>query len=180
MCFAAALPIASFAMSAASSVATYGAQKAHAAEVNATYQQNYVQALASDRDTQNALTLREMQDQGATEQQLQASFLDEAKRSAQAEVSGVASGNTGISLDSLVQEVGRVGEQNRATLTSNFQGQVQQLQAQKQGANTKEQMIVNDLPTASSPSFFGPLAGIAGAGFKSFATQKSIDTQAGV
>ena len=168
MCFAAVVPILSFAFSAASSIAEYGAKKAQADAINAAWQRNQVAALAADRDTQQALTLRQMQEADATTQRLQAVNIDDARRQAEAVVSGVANGTGGISLDNLVADISRRSEDNRVTLMENYNATAAQLQRSKVAANDQYIARVNNQPTALEPSPLGAIGGVASAGFRLF------------
>lgn len=179
MCFT-GLEILGPVMGAAGSLMQYSAKKSEAAAQNAYAERNRVAALAAQRDTQQSLTLRQMQEAGASKQAVRNSLVDQARRQASAIVSGVKAGVTGISLDNLVKDIGRVAEENRATLISNWEMTAAQLQAQKAGAEATYFQRANAVPMAAAPSPFTPLMGIAGAGINYFTSQAKAETAARV
>lgn len=165
MCFAAAGPILSFAASAVGGLMQYRAQQAHAAAQNAAWEQNQRAALVAKRDTEQALTLRQMQEAGATKQAIRQGLIDKERRQAAALVSGVASGRSGITLDALINDIGRASEENRATLLTNWESVAAQLQRQKEAEGTYMRQV-NSVGTAEYPSPLSPVLSVAGAGLR--------------
>lgn len=161
MCFAAL----SFVASAVGAFAQHQAGVAKASAQNEAWSRNQIAALAAQRDTQQSLTLRQMQESGATNQALRVSLIDEERRRANAIVSGVHSGMAGVSVDNLVADIGRRAEENRVTLLTNWESTAAQLQRSKEASEATYEQRVNSMQAGGDgPSVFGTLAKIAGAG----------------
>src|SRR5262245_3247480 len=110
MCFVAATA----AIAAASALVQYQGKQADFQAERSRYEQNDRNALAAAQDSQQALTMRQMQEAALTSQRLTASQLDQARRQAEAQVTGADAGIGGsISLDSLVADIGARSEANR-------------------------------------------------------------------
>lgn len=154
----------------------YQAASGQAAAQNAAYAQNRVAALAAQRHTEDQITQRQLQEAGATSQQLHNSEVDQARRQASATVSGVNAGSTGITLDALINDIGRASEDNRVTMVTNWENTAAQLQASKDASGDTEIARVNSVAQATPPSPLTPLLGIAGAGLKLFASETRADT----
>lgn len=163
------IPIAAATFATTAATALIGAQASSAnyEAQQAQWKTNQVNALAADRDTQNALTMRQMQDGAVTQQKVQASYLDEARRQAEATVSGQASGIGGsTSLGEIVQGIGQQSEENRTTLMTNWNNTAAQYQSQKDAANDTYLSRVNSVNPGTAPNPLAPAVAIAGAGIK--------------
>lgn len=167
-------------MSAGSTLMQYQAGVAQASAQNAAYRDNQVAALAAKRDTEHAITLRQMQEADAVSQQEHLSLVDQARRQASTEVSAVSAGRSGISVDALVNDIGRQADENRATLLTNWEDTAAQLQAEKDGSAGIYARRVNSVRQATEPSPLSPLMGIAGAGLKYFADETKASIPARV
>lgn len=172
MCFA----ILSAVGSAVGSLMQYRAQQAQAAAQNAQYERNRINALAAQRDTQKALTLRQLQEDGATKQAMRLSQLDQARRQASAVVTGINSGRSGISLDAIVSDIGRAADENRATMLTNWESTAAQLQSQKDASEATYFQRVNSVSQATEPSPLSPLLGVAGAGLRLYGDYEKQST----
>lgn len=164
MCFP--LLAATAAISAVSALVSFQGQQANANAQKSQWQMNQVNALAADRDTQNQLTERQLQENGATQQKVQASYLDQARREAEAQASGASSGISGISLDSIVSDVAGRSEANRATLLTNWNNTAQQLQTEKDAANDQYESRVDSVGQGVAPNPLVPVLGVAATGVK--------------
>lgn len=156
------MAVASFASSALSSVAGFAAQSQQADAQNAMWQQNYVNALAAERDTFDQLGERQMQEQTATEQKIRLDQITGARAAATTIVSGAASGVSGITMDSLLDDVDRRVALNESNAQMNYAMTAQQLQMQKTGAVDQFQSRVNSVQTAQDPNPLSLIAGLGG------------------
>jgi hypothetical protein len=159
-------PVAAFAVSAASSMAKFGAAQEEYTAKKAVWNQNYQNALAAGRDDFRALTLRQMQEAGAYAQKDRLQVLDAAQRQAAINVSAASANVQGLSVDNIIGDVARKTEANRATLQTNWEMTASQLQAEKDGAVSKEQSRINSVANPIAPDPTGTMLEIAGAGVK--------------
>lgn len=159
---------ATLAISAASSVAGFAQKQQEADAQNARYKQNYINSLAAARDNQRQLTDRQMQEQEATAQKDHQVLVEGAQRAADVSVSAAGGGVAGLSVDSLIADVGRNVALNRANLARNYEMTAAQLQEQKIATVTTAESRINSVAQASSPSFAGTALEIAGAGIKAY------------
>ncbi len=183
MCFAAAgavLPVLSMVGQGVGALMQYQGQKAQAAAQNAAYRDNQVAALAAQRDAEKGITLRQLQEAEAVSQQMHLSQVDQARRQASTIVSSIDAGRSGITVDALVDDIGRMADENRATLLTNWENTAAQLQAEKEGTEGLYQRRVNSVRQAVEPSPLTPLLGLAGAGLKYFTDTTKADTAAKV
>lgn len=151
-------PLATFAIGALTSIASFAAQsqEAKAMEENAT------QAYVND---QQQLNLRGIQEQNAAQQKLQLSKIDEAEKVAAVEVSAAEGGVAGISVGNLVADVQRRSARNRETERTNLGMLTAQLQQEKKGSQATNQGRINSTP---KPSILSLVAGIGGAGLDAY------------
>lgn len=160
MCGPALLAVATFTMGVAQSVAQYQGQKA-------TYKANRDAAIVENENAQRQLTLRQMQEQDATSQRKQAAVLEGAEKQAEAQVAGAAAGVAGLSLDSIVGDIGRRTGLNVSTLDQNYRMTADQLQQEKDSATAKAEGRINSV---AKPSAFGLVAGIGTSALDGFST----------
>lgn len=168
MCFD-PVSAAMFLVSAGSSVAKFAGEKQVADGQTAAYDQNYQNSLAAARDSQQQLTLRQMQEQEATAQKDHKMVVDQAKAEAAASVSAAGANVSGLSVDNLIGDVRRQTTQNRTNNQRNWEMTAQQLQTEKDATNTTAQSRINSMQPGTDPSPLGLVIDIAGAGVKSFA-----------
>ena len=161
-------PLASFAVSALSSVAEFGAQSQDYKAQKAQYKQNYINALSAGRDEQQALTNREMQEQDALAQKQHLSFLEAAQAEAEALVAASADGVSGQGVDLLIRDIQGEAAYNRSINEENYRNTAQQLTDEKKGAVAKMKDRINSIAPPRKPSPFGMILGIAGAGVKAY------------
>ena len=158
MCSPLALGIASFAMGAAQSVAQYGAQKNEYATNKASSEQAW-------RDQQTQISQREMQEADALRQKQTQQNIEEAQAKAEVEVSGAASGVSGISLVNLTRDVGRRAATNRQAEETNTSMVISQLRLQRKGATSEAMSRINSV---AKPSPLSLIAGIGSAGVSGY------------
>jgi hypothetical protein len=150
------------------SVASFAAAQADYNAKAEQWKQNYLNALASARDDQNQLTIRQVQEEQATSQKLHTSLVEEAKN--KAEVVAGADYVSGLSIDALVQDQGMAAGTNRAGIEQNLKMKVAQLQKEKDATNTTALNRINSVARPVSPSGFSLAVGVLGAGVKAFGT----------
>lgn len=152
------ISIATFAISAASSIAQYSEQMAQSKAVEKNAQQTF-------RNDIDQLSLRQIQEANATAQKDKQTTLEVAEKSAEVEASAAAAGVSGISVDNLVADVQRRGARNKVTQYENLKMTVQQIQQEKKGVRATAQSRINSAPR---PSALGLVAGIGGAALEGY------------
>lgn len=157
-----------FALSAASTMAQFGAQQQAADAQTARYNQNYQNALAAGRDDHNQLTLRAMQEQEATAQKDHSIIVEGAEKAAEVSVSAAGGNVSGLSVDALLGDVARKTAMNRATVQRNAEMTAAQLQMEQRGVVAKEQARINSMAPGVDPNPLEPALKIAGSGIKLF------------
>jgi hypothetical protein len=160
MCDPVTVGILSFAVSGAQAIASYSAQSQQAKATQASAEQSW-------RDQQTQISQREMQEQDALRQKQTQENIQEAQAKADVQVSGAASGVSGISLDNLLQDVGRRAATNRQVEETNTQMTLDQLQLQRKGINSEAQSRINSAP---SPSPLSLIAGLGSAGVSGYSS----------
>lgn len=141
-----------------SSVASYAGQMQQA-------KANEKNALTAFRNDQDALTLRQLQEQEATTQKNQATDIEQAQKVSEAKLSAATGNVSGISVANIVGDIVRRGEVNKTTQKRNAQMTVAQLQREKIASRAQAQSRINAVPR---PSALGLIAGIAGAGLDGY------------
>jgi hypothetical protein len=167
MCGPLALGIASFAVSAASTVAGFVAQ---GQEAEATREA----AIDANQIEQKQLNLRQMQEADAKNQALKEQDLAEAEALAEVEVQGAAANVSGISLDNLKADIKRRAGRNRTNARTNYQDIASQLQLEKTGSSSRAQSRINSAPKPSPLSLIAGLGGDALGGFNSYSKFSSM------
>jgi hypothetical protein len=99
-----ALPILGAALSIGQAAAGYGAAKKQAAEQNAYYEQNRLNAVAAANDRYAALNNNTIQERKASSQQLIQKRIEALKAKSKAFVASGEGGVTGLSVDALLQD----------------------------------------------------------------------------
>lgn len=156
------LAVAGFAVSAASTVMGFAAQSAQADAQTAAWKQNYTNALAAARDDQNQLSLRQMQEGDAASQKTQMENIQVAQKSASVEAAAASGGVSGISVDSLVNDVSHQGDLNKTAIQRNFEATVSQLQTQKDATNDTAKSRINSMQPGTPPNPLSLAVGLAG------------------
>lgn len=141
-----------------SSVASYAGQMQQA-------KANEKNALTAFRNDQDALTLRQLQEQEATTQKNQATDIEQAQKVSEAKLSAATGNVSGISVANIVGDIVRRGEVNKTTQKRNAQMTVAQLQREKIASRAQAQSRINAVPR---PSALSLIAGIAGAGLDGY------------
>lgn len=142
----------------ASSVASYAGQMQQA-------KANEKNALTAFRNDQDALTLRQLQEQEATTQKNQETNIEQAQKVSEAKLSAASGNVAGISVGNIVSDIVRRGERNKTTQKRNSQMAVAQLQREKIASRAQAQSRINAVPR---PSALSLIAGIAGAGLDGY------------
>jgi len=153
--------IASFAISAVSSVAQYSAQQQE-------YKRNEKNAVQAWKNDQAQLTLRQMQEDEATAQKQRAQNLQEAEVKSEVEAASAANGVSGISIDNLLQDVGRKAAYNREVEDRNARYIALQIKQQRAGASAQAQSRIDSVPKPSPISLVAGLGSAALGGFQTY------------
>ena len=162
MCFPGVAAAGGLALSAASSMASYGAsQEKYAAQVTA-YNQNYQNALAQGRAADLDLTQRQMQEGAAYSEKDHMALVEGAVKGAQIASAAASSGVAGPTVASLVDAVGQQINEKRATLETNWQNTASQLQSQKTSQVTETGMRIGEVAQPVNPGATGALLDVAG------------------
>lgn len=167
MCGPLAAGIASFAVSAVSTVANYAAQRNEAKAVEES-------AIAAHKLEQNQLSKRQMQEQDALVQKQRMQAIEEAQAKAETVQSAASGGISGISLDNLVADVSRRAATNRQTEEINTRNIVGQLAMEKKGVTAQAKSRINSSPAPSPISLVAGLGGAALSGFNSYSRQNKL------
>ena len=166
MCFPGVAAAGGFALSAASSMASFGAsQEKYAAQV-AAYNQNYQNALAQDRATDLSLTQRQMQEGAAYSEKDHLALVEGAVKQAQITSAAASSGVAGPTVASLVDAVGQQIDAKRTTLETNWQNTASQLQAQKTSQVMEEGMRIGEVAQPVNPGATEAVLGVSGSALK--------------
>ena len=157
-----------FALGAAQAVVSYSAQMADYNNQAAAWKANYVNSLAAGRDEDKALTQRELQEEEAYRNKVHLSLLEEAEAKSEGAVMAAGAGIGGISVDTMLREIGSQAAYNRVTEETNWQNTAAQLQLEKEASVTRTQSRINSVARPSKPGIGGLLLGVAGSGVKAF------------
>lgn len=167
MCDPVTLGLASFAVSAVSTVAGFSAANEEAkAQREAAIDANAIE--------QNQLSLRQMQEADATKQALKEQDLAEAEALSELEVQGAAANISGISLNNLKADIKRRAGRNRTNARTNYQNIASQLQLEKVGSGSRAASRINAAPKPSPLSLIAGIGGAALDGFNSYSKFSSM------
>ncbi|MGR9131733.1 virion core protein, T7 gp14 family [Rhizobium leguminosarum] len=156
----------SFAVSGVKAVAEYQAQNQEA-------KANEKASVQTWKDQQTQISQREMQEQDALRQKQTQQNIEEAQAKAEVAVSGAAAGVSGISLDNLLQDVGRRAETNRQVEQTNTDMVFSQLRLQRKGINSEAQSRINSVPRASPLTLIAGLGSAGVSGYNSYISAKN-------
>lgn len=134
-----------------------------------TWKQNQINALATGRDTQGALTLRQIQEGDAFVQKAHLENLKEAKAKGEANTAAAEAGVSGLSVDAIIREIGSQSAFNRDTERQNYLNAVTQQQAEKKASVNQIKSQINAVPAPTKPNPFGYLLSGIGGGLRAFA-----------
>lgn len=166
MCTPLAVGLLSFGVSAAQGLAQYAAQNQEA-------EANKKAAEQAWRDQQTQISQREMQEQDALRQKQTQQNIEEAQARSEVAVSGAAAGVSGISLDNLLQDVGRRASTNRQTEQTNTDMIINQLRLQRKGINSQAESRINSVSKASPLSLIAGIGNAGISGFNSYVSAKN-------
>lgn len=161
-----AVPMLGLAVGLMQSGAQFAAQSADYAAKSEQWKQNYVNSLAAGRDEQKQLQLRSMQEEEAKNQKVQLANIEEAQKKSEAELSASEAGVGGLSIQSVLVDMGRRASFNRQTEERNWNMTAMQLAEEMKSTNTKIQQRINSVERPTAPSPFGMIANVAGAALR--------------
>lgn len=160
MCFPGAGAVAELGLGAASSMAQFGASQASYASQEARYDENYQDALAFNREQEDALTSREMQENASFSQQDHMALVEGAQKKAQATVAAAAGGVAGPVLGSVIEGIGQQINDKQTALETNWRNTASQIQSQKTADVSEEQMRIAEVAQPAQPNIASTLLNI--------------------
>lgn len=174
MCDPLTLAVGSFMVSAASSVASYGAASAEAEAQNQRFEQNKINAdrAATYEYQQNAL--RKSQEQEATGEKRFDNMLESQRRAATAVAAADSAGVTGLSVDSLIRDIYGAGDRAGDRISANGDMTLAQLNAQDRSIAARREDRINSMPKGVKPSGLALGLNIASAGLNAGTSYKKM------
>lgn len=177
MCEPVSLAIASFAVSAASTVSGYMAQSQAADQQNALYEANRKNAIAAHEDTNRALTNRQSQEMDAAAAEKFDVALDAKKARATNVVAAGEAGVSGLSVEALLREFSGREARYVDRVDENLDMSMAQLQDEKRASGFRTVDRINSVQRAVKPSFLDAGLKIAGAGLDAYTGYKYPNTR---
>lgn len=144
--------LAQMGVSMAASDAAYQARMDDYQAKSAVWRQNVVNSEAAARDEHQAILNRQMQEQAKTTQKKHLSYIEEAQKSAEAEVSASAGGVSGLSVDNIVSDIRNKSLQNRTYADTNYKFIVADTQAQLKATEARLMSRINSVERPVSPA----------------------------
>lgn len=146
-------PMMGAALGVLSAVAEYGAASADYNAKAQVWKQNYKNSLAAGREEQNQITLRTMQEQEAKDQKLYLMNLEEVQKKSEAQLAASEAGVGGLSVQSILVDIGRRGAYNRQIENRNWAMTAAQLEEEQRATVTTIKSRINSVerPTAPNP-----------------------------
>lgn len=172
------LAVAQFAMSAASSVMGFQAQKQEYETQQQVYENNRIAANKAAVNTMASTQNRILQEQAAASDEAQKLNIESAKGRATAAVVAGEAGVAGLSVDALIADY--YGQQGRfeRTLDNNLQMQTSYLRGEMDAATAQAEGRINSVDQGTPPSFADAALRVLGGGLEAFTGYKR-NTQLG-
>ena len=168
MCFP--LVAAQLGGTALGALATMGAQQQTFDAEAQRYTQNYNDALADNRVTEDRLQEREMEENASYVQKDQLALNEGAQKQAQVRAAAGAGGVTGTGVQDVVNAIGTQINAKRATLNQQWTSSIGQTQSEKLTGVNQEEARMGEVAPPTSPNFAGTLLGAAGQGLSTAGT----------
>ncbi|MEJ5084947.1 hypothetical protein [Brucella pseudogrignonensis] len=179
MCIGAVgMAIAQFAISAATTVMSFGAEQAAYKAQQQQYENNRIEANKAATDNYAATQLRMQQEQKAASQELQKTQTEAAQARATAQVAAGEAGVSGLSVDALIGDFYNQEGQYERTLDNNMQMQADALRADMDGTMHQTASRINSVSQGQKPSFAGAAVRILSGGLESYGTYQRYKTAA--
>ena len=148
-------PTTLMALSIASSVATvYGQQQAASAQ-SAANQRQYENALQARAANINQTNLMQQQEREGSMQKLEENNLRARAAQARATVSAGEAGISGLSVDSLLADIGTSQNRFNSSVSTNFDRSTQAIALQRDNASINAASQINQLKTPAAPDYIG-------------------------
>lgn len=161
MCFAGAALIGPV-MGVMGQMAGFASQQQQYAAKEQQYVQNFADALQDNRDNEEALTQREMQENQSYSDKDHQALIEGAEKEAQVRVAAATNNVAGITPQQIAMDVGQQIDAKRSALQTNWQDTATQLQSQKDTDVVQEMSRINQVAPPYSPSPMGAIAGSIG------------------
>lgn len=159
---------ATFAVGALSAYAEYSAGVDQANLQTTQHYANKQNAEAALRSDYSQIGLRQIQEGEKRVAESQKLRLEEARAKSRARVSAAEAGVTGLSVDSLVADIGAQAELEEASRKYNYFSTINQLGEEGKAAQARAHSRILSTPKGMKPSKLSLIAGIGGAGVKAF------------
>jgi hypothetical protein len=131
---------------------THKAKQIEYASKSAAWQQNVVNAEAASRDEQRQIITRQLQEQSKFVQKRHLSYMEEAQKSATAEVSAAAGGVGGISVDNLIGDIISKSSMNRGYMEENYKWVVADTTEQLHATDTRMKSRIASVERPTQPA----------------------------
>lgn len=168
MCDPITLGVASFAIGAAQSIIGFVGAAQDASNAREA-------AVKENAENQNQLTLRQAQEEQAAAAKRQEQNLREAEAAADVEVGAASAGVAGISLDSILTDVGRRAANNRSAISENSRMAIAQISQEKRASVLRAE---GKVAAAKGPNPLSLVAGIGAAALGGYNTYNKGMTEA--
>lgn len=132
----------------------------------ARFNQNYQNALADNRITEDRLQAQETQENAEYAGKDQMALIEGAQKQAQVTAAAATGGVAGNSVQAITNEIGTAINFKRATLNDQWNANVDQTESEKKSGVAQETSRIAEVAEPTPPDGLSTLVGIAGAGLK--------------
>lgn len=167
MCDPMTMAVGTFIVGAAQSAVGYIQQSGMAAQQDAIYEQNRVNAISNHANQQNQANLRASQEMEAAAAEKFDTTLDARKARATHVVAAGEAGVSGLSIDGLLRDFSGREARYNDRVDQNLDWTLAQIETQKKGFGFDAVDRINSVQRGQKPSFIGLGLKIAGSGFDS-------------
>lgn len=174
MCDPVSLAVGSFMVSAGSSVAQFGAAKQQADAQNDYYNANKANADRAAVYEYNQNTLRKSQEEDAAGMKSFDNMLDTQAKAAHAEVAAGEGGVSGLSVDSLINDIFGAGGRTNDRIKQNQEMTLAQLNAEDLSIDARHSERVNSVRRGVQPSGLALALNIGTAGLNSATSYRKM------
>jgi len=141
--------------SVASTAATLAAQQQAAKAQERANQRQYESALQARAANINQTNLMQQQEREGSMQKLEENNLAARAAQATANVSAGEAGISGLSVDSLIADLGTKQNRYNTSVETNFDRSVQAIEIQRENASINAASQINQLKTPAAPDYVG-------------------------
>jgi hypothetical protein len=149
------LAVSTFMVGAAKSGADFIGSSQQATAQENLYNANRTNALSAGSNEYNQIALRRIQEQDATGEKTFDNMLDTRARAAHATVAAGEAGISGLSVDSLVNDIYGAGGRTNDRIKENSEMSLQQLNTEELGVTARTNDRINSVKHGVQPSLLG-------------------------